>query len=402
MRGVETDTKSYFDGTHRVVDPAATLRRVRCHAAAAGITRLGMITGLDRVGIPVAVACRPNSRSLATFQGKGTTPDAARASAFMEALEVFHAETMTLPIVTASWNALRDTRRVVDPHRLPLCRDSLFAQDRPIPWVSGRDLRDGAETWVPHELVTACFTHPQPPGSHCFAASTNGLASGNTELEAITHALYETIERDAIAVWLADGPTRDAARALAIEAAISPCARDLIARCETAGLRIALWNVTSDIAVPVVVCVLQGADERIVDMGSGCHADREIALLRAITEAAQARLTRIAGSRDDLDDATYPADPGHGNASQALFETTARGDIAALPHFAGTTLRQDLDATCAALARIGIEQIIHVDLSRPEIAVPVARVIVPGLEGPAHAAGLGYVPGARAQARRRR
>ncbi len=37
----------------------------------------------------------------------------------------------------------------------------------------------------------------------------------------------------------------------------------------------------------------------------GCHPVREIALLRALTEAAQSRLTYIAGSRDDCFPAAY-------------------------------------------------------------------------------------------------
>ena len=53
--------------------PEATLARVLKLAPALGITRLSTVTGLDRLGVPVAVACRPNSRSLAVFQGKGLT-----------------------------------------------------------------------------------------------------------------------------------------------------------------------------------------------------------------------------------------------------------------------------------------------------------------------------------------
>jgi ribosomal protein S12 methylthiotransferase accessory factor YcaO len=46
-----------------------------------GITRLGNITGLDRIGIPVAIAVRPNSRSVSVSQGKGLELPQALASA---------------------------------------------------------------------------------------------------------------------------------------------------------------------------------------------------------------------------------------------------------------------------------------------------------------------------------
>jgi YcaO-like protein with predicted kinase domain len=63
----------------RAVPPAETVARVRPHMAAMGITRLADLTGLDRIGVPVFAAIRPNSRSVATSQGKGLTKDAARA-----------------------------------------------------------------------------------------------------------------------------------------------------------------------------------------------------------------------------------------------------------------------------------------------------------------------------------
>ncbi len=84
--------KRYRRGTHRVAAPAETLARLRPLAAAMGITRLGNITGLDRIGIPVAVAVRPNSRSVSVAQGKGLDLPQAMASALMEACEGFHAE----------------------------------------------------------------------------------------------------------------------------------------------------------------------------------------------------------------------------------------------------------------------------------------------------------------------
>ena len=67
--------KRYSAGTHRVVDPAATLARVLPLAPRMGITRVAVLTGLDVLGIPVVAATRPNSRSIAVHQGKGVTLD---------------------------------------------------------------------------------------------------------------------------------------------------------------------------------------------------------------------------------------------------------------------------------------------------------------------------------------
>ena len=79
--------KRFFRGTHRLAPPAATLARLRNLTPAMGITRVANITGLDRIGIPTATACRPNSRALAVSQGKGLDLDEARAGALMESIE---------------------------------------------------------------------------------------------------------------------------------------------------------------------------------------------------------------------------------------------------------------------------------------------------------------------------
>src|SRR3546814_2450397 len=49
---------------------------------------------------------------------------------------------------------------------------------------SGENLVGGETLWVPYEAVRADFVVPRPPGSGCFDASTNGLASGLDPLEA--------------------------------------------------------------------------------------------------------------------------------------------------------------------------------------------------------------------------
>ena len=71
---------------------AETVRRLLTRRADFGITRLGSVTGLDRVGIPVAQVVRPLARSNAVTQGKGATVAEAAIAALMEALETWAAE----------------------------------------------------------------------------------------------------------------------------------------------------------------------------------------------------------------------------------------------------------------------------------------------------------------------
>ena len=79
--------KHYRTGTHPTIAPADTVTRLRSLMPKTGITRLANVTGLDRIGVPVIMVCRPNSRSIAVSQGKGLTVDAAKASGLMDFAE---------------------------------------------------------------------------------------------------------------------------------------------------------------------------------------------------------------------------------------------------------------------------------------------------------------------------
>ena len=111
--------KEYRVGTHRALAPEETLFRVERFSKPMGITRVADVTGLDVIGIPVVMAIRPNSRAIAVAQGKGATLAAAKASAIMEAIEGYHAERISLPMVMGCRAELRWTHRIVEVDRMP-------------------------------------------------------------------------------------------------------------------------------------------------------------------------------------------------------------------------------------------------------------------------------------------
>ena len=78
--------------------------------------------------------------------------------------------------------------------------------------------------------------------------------------------------------------------------------RELLVRFEAAGLDVAVWETTTDLSVPAFQCIATDRTEEIphIAYGAGCHPTREVALLRALTEAAQVRMTYIVGSREDI------------------------------------------------------------------------------------------------------
>src|SRR5580765_9053280 len=105
--------KRFRDGTHRTVSPEETVARLQPLLPALGITRVANVTGLDLAGVPVVMVCRPNSRSVAVSQGKGIDLASARASGLMEAAELYHAETITLPLRLCTYEELRYQHNVV-------------------------------------------------------------------------------------------------------------------------------------------------------------------------------------------------------------------------------------------------------------------------------------------------
>ena len=241
--------KSCTRGTHRVVSPAETLERVAPVMSRAGITRVGVITGLNHIGIPVVTVYRPNARSLAVSQGKGLDLPAARASGIMEAIESWHAETVMLPLVLSSWTDLMDARQVIDVTRLPRLSVSTFHRHKPILWCEGRDIGSGAPAWVPFEMVHTNFSLPLPTGSGSFVMSSNGLASGNHVMEATLHGICEVVERDGNALWFASGDEARAARRLDLTSVDDPDCAAILERFETAGIAVAVWDTTTDVGL---------------------------------------------------------------------------------------------------------------------------------------------------------
>lgn len=394
-------TKSYFSGTHRARSPRDTYNTLKPLLPVFGITRVSNITGLDHVGVPVYMACRPNSRSLSVFQGKGIDADAARVSAVMEALETLHAESIDKPLKLGSFEELRFSHSMIDVLGLPLARPEGLNPFEQILWIEGNCLLSGLDQWLPYELVHANYTDPQPAGSGVFAATTNGLASGNTWNEAVLHAIYEVVERDAITLWKLGPHAWGSARAVDLATIDDPVCAGLIEQFGAAGLDVAVWDVSSDIDIACFYCLVTDRDATTgaPEMGGGAHLCSNVALARALTEAAQARTTYIAGSREDIDDKEYGDDNvvERQRMARAVIDTLRpQWHFGDAPNVVTDRFDQDLDAVKSALMAADINDIVAVDLTKQTFNIPVARVVIPGLEGAFEGPQSEYVPGLRA------
>jgi ribosomal protein S12 methylthiotransferase accessory factor len=384
--------KSFTDSTHRCRAPQETLAAYEPLMPALGITRLANITGLDRIGIPVVVAIRPASRGLATAQGKGFDLASAKASALMEAIEAWHADT---------FESLRREGTAIDVTWLPHRPGRTSRGARPIVWTLAHELMSDAPRWVPLEALSCDFSSVVVRQA-TFLQTTNGLASGNHVLEALVHGLYELIERDAVTLHFQAGRAQQVARQIDLETVESPLGREVLRKLGAADVEVAVWDCTSDLGVPVLSALILDAPSaqrwrpRGPFRGYGCHASRDIALLRALTEAVQSRLTYISGSRDDLFHERFRTLQRMEEERVLAHHLTGAGTrpFTEVPNIEHPTFNDDLDDILARLRAAGLHEAAMFDLTRPDVGVPVVKVLVPGLENNIHH-DRNYQPGAR-------
>jgi YcaO-like protein with predicted kinase domain len=369
----EETAKRFRQGTHRVRPPEETWDRLRDRLPAAGITRVADVTALDVLGVPVYQAVRPASRNLAVSQGKGATAAAARVSAVMEALELWHAEDLDpLSQVTVTVGEMRDAN-AIPLAALRWASGIRVPRGLPVAWVRADSCAGDRHGWLPRTMLELDFRMRLELPPRLFELTSNGLASGNCLEEALLHGLCELIERHALFLAREEPHRRVALVPGSIE---DPWMRGVMARAREAGMKLALWDVTWEAGVPVVVADLAGSDFPHVWRGSGCHPDPAVALSRALTEAIQSRLTYISGARDDLP-TLPPALTAH-QVFDAFAEPAAERPFAALPDLSGPSVAGDLARVVERLAALGLPAF-YVDLTRPGVDVPVAFSFVPGL-----------------------
>ena len=365
------------------------------HFAGLGITRLARQTGLDRIGIPCYAAIRPNSATLATHQGKGVDDISAQLSAVMEAAEYAIAEAPDTPQRTLSIaEAQARGLELLDvTHLLP--RGAVIDESMPIRWVEGFALTTGAPVLVPYDAVVL----GTPPRDLIgLSQSTNGIAAGTRLSGALLHGLCEVVERDAVCLWSYKPDA--AAQATAVSpAAFGDAAVDaLVDKIARAGFRLRLFDLTNNIGVPVIYAALfpaDGADKHFdLTTGASCHPVAAVAARRAIVEAAQTRITNIAGARDDIVEGEYDAQLGRSIA--ALTEPTPATRPAPMGLMADSGEDVLIGALQAGLARAGLHRIVVIPLGGEPFGIRVAKIYVPGLED--RLTNTNWRPGSRATA----
>jgi ribosomal protein S12 methylthiotransferase accessory factor len=395
-------------GGYRSVSSAATVARFRKHVS----PLTGVVSRLERIQADLPL----NTNYLATHNfsgrpktvdelraglsggsfGKGSTAEQGEASALMEAIERYSG--------IFQGNEIRVTRRFADfasgeailPNDVLLFSDAQYRQQlqasvagadhsqmsaprfdpsAKIEWSPVWSLRDESFKYLPTTLLYFFYSGP---GTYHFHADSNGCAAGNTIEEAIVQGFLELLERDAYAIWWYN---RVARPELDLSQFEDPYVRDLRAQLAETGRRLWVLDITGDLGVPTFVTVAHWMKDghEAMEFGSGAHFDARIALLRAMTELNQFLSIGLMGARSQ-----NPASEAEdGGVSFRLSDYpylmpsgTVRASLGS--KFGQIDAREQVNACVNLAKRAGLDFLV-LDQTRPDIEVPVVRVIVPGL-----------------------
>ncbi len=391
-------------GGYRTVSSRSTVAHFRKHVS----PLIGVVSRLERIEADLPLntnyyAAHNFSGPAATVNelraglgggsfGKGSTAEQGEASALMEAIERYSG--------IFQGDEIRVTRRFTDfpsgeaipPNKVLLFSDAQLQQHQtPAPdshhsrvpgpfdrsaeieWSPVWSLRDKRFKYLPTTLLYFFYKGPA-----AFLADSNGCAAGNTLEEAIVQGFLELVERDSYAIWWYNRLQRPAVDLGQFD---DDYVRDLQSQLAETGRRLWVLDVTSDLGVPTFVAITHWISDgrENIEFGSGAHFDTRIALLRALTELNQFLSIGLmgggTGEKSSLDGTTPLRLQDHPYLTPSNKPAVLAGSDS---KFGNLDTVEQVTA-CVRLAKQAGLDFLVLDQTRPDIEVPIVRVIVPGL-----------------------
>ncbi len=403
------------DGGHRTMSPEASLRRWSHHVSpVTGVVRaLTRITDEDD---PLHVYVSGSNLALRTENsrvlkrnlrgnscGKGVTDAQARMSAVGEAIErysgVFRGEE---PRERGTLCSLGD--RAIDPQTWTLYSDAQYAardnwnlRQRRLDAIPQRFTAETETDWSPvwsltqqtHRLLpTSLLYYSAPPESDsgCFVPESNGTAAGSSLEDAMLQGLMELVERDSVAIWWYN---RLRLPEVDLESMDEPYIGQMRDAYAARNRNIWVLDVTSDLGIPSFVAFSRRIDDHPTEdiiFAPAAHLDPRIAILRALTELNQMvpgvvppEGASTGYAYDDPEAVEWWQTATIANQPWVLpSDALPPRRVDDYPYVAHDDLLEDITYVQRILEAKGLE-VLALDQTRPDIGLPVVKMIVPGL-----------------------
>jgi thioglycine synthase len=367
--GITAAYRSDQQGTTRlpIVKLNKALRKAKCH----------------RMACLFAHPPTPLNRPPREVFGKGISEGQCKASAMMEAVERYcgqkfaHSRT-----VNAKYEEIKN--RAIHPSdfnfpgllppKCTYCADrerGCFKDLHTVSkeWTWGYSLLHKAPVLVPAAIVY--YPYISEESQSFMFNDTGGLSAGNTTEEAILHGIAEIIERDALFYDFNLGNLGDA-RLVSLAHPKSKYIKECIPCLDPLetifAFRIANRKIGLDIpSFSAFVCYKNG-DARRYFGGSGTSLNPEIALLRALTEMEQQKVRQGVRGRLERNALVTRSDLGRKDALS----------LEQLPNKSTGNVKGDIEVYLNEFSNAKADVIV-VDLTHPDVNIPVVRVIVPQL-----------------------
>ena len=335
--------------------------------------------------------------------GKGISDSFAKASGLCEALERYSAVYDNDPIdLKSPYSALGEA--AIHPNSLLLFSDKQFEErdtwneqqsghfqlipepfdeTKEIAWSRVWSLTNNQFYFIP---TSYCYYGFDGLGNQYCRADSNGLASGNTLEEAILYGFLELAERDAVSIWWYNRIKYPEVDFLSFNDSYF---HSIQAFYHSLNRKIWVLDITHDLEIPTFVAVSSRISEESEDilMGFGAHFDAKTAITRAILEVnqslpavlksdAERKSQLLPDFKDVLDwwESATIKNERYLTSDDYLNRTS----ILDYQMYESVDLNGLIESYVEKLSDLGLQMLV-LDLTRPDIGLPVARIIVPGL-----------------------